>query len=233
MNGINALPAVIGAGCHGQALIINGSDAADTIRVVPQGQSAVKVLINGTDRGTFALSSFQEVVIYGKGGDDDIEIVASITYEAFLFGNSGNDRLKGGNGPNVLVGDEGDDYLIGSQGNDVLIGGRGADRLVGNQGDDILIAGYSDHDTSLIALCAILDEWSRADLVYLARVNHLLSGGGLNSIYLLNESKVHDDGVEDKLTGSSGRDWFFANLDSGVLDQITDLKGDERTDDID
>ncbi len=110
VNGINALPAVIGAGCHGPALIINGSDAADIIRVVPQGQSAVKVLINGTDRGTFALSSFQEVVIYGK---------------------------------------------------------------------------------------------------------------------------VHDDGVEDILTGSSGRDWFFANLDSGVLDRITDLKGDERTNEID
>ena len=226
-------PAAIGPGCHGPALIINGTEAGDTIRVVPQGQTAVKVLINGADRGTFSLASFDEVIIYGKGGDDDIEIVAAITQEADLFGESGNDRLKGGNGPNVLVGGDGDDYLIGSQGNDVLIGGRGADRLVGNAGDDILIAGATDHDTNLRALCAILDEWSRTDLSYSGRVNHLLAGGGFNGSYRLNDSTVHDDGIADKLTGSSDRDWFFANLDFGVLDQITDLKNNEVAQDID
>ena len=114
-----------------------------------------------------------------------------------------------------------------------MIGGRGADRLVGNQGDDILIAGYTDHDTNLRALCAILDEWSRTDLNYAGRVNHLLAGGGLNGTYLLNDSTSHDDGIVDKLTGSSDRDWFFANLDFGVLDQITDLKSNEVAQDID
>jgi hypothetical protein len=38
---------------------------------------------------------------------------------------------------------------------------------------------------------------------------------------------VFDDAAADLLTGSSGIDWFFANLDGGVLDTITDLGDDE------
>jgi hypothetical protein len=32
---------------------------------------------------------------------------------------------------------------------------------------------------------------------------------------------------------SSGQDWFFANLDSGVLDKITDLHASEFAEDLD
>lgn len=135
------------------------------------------MLINGQSHGIFSLSSFDEIIAYGKGGDDDIELAGSISTRAFLFGEADNDRLKGGNGPNVLVGGDGDDNLIGSQEADVLIGGRGADRLVGNQGDDLLIAGFTDHDTNLASLCAILDEWSRADVSYSGQANHLRFGG--------------------------------------------------------
>jgi Ca2+-binding RTX toxin-like protein len=222
----------IGPGCHGPALIIQGSQTADTIRVVAHGRNAVKVLINGQDFGIYALSGFVEIIAYGKDGNDDIELAGRISTPAFLFGEAGNDRLKGGNGANVLVGEAGDDYLIGSQGADVLIGGVGADRLVGNGGDDLLIAGWTDHDTNLAALCAIVDEWSRTDGVYEDRVNNLRFGSGLNGSVLLNSQTVHDDGDFDQLTGSAGRDWFFANLDFGVLDQITDWHSSEQVDEI-
>ena len=53
-----------------------------------------------------------------------------------------------------------------------------------------------------------------------------------------NDNTVHDDGVRDLLTGSSGFDWFFANLslyndDSPVKDKITDLNCWEFAKDID
>ena len=35
------------------------------------------------------------------------------------------------------------------------------------------------------------------------------------------------------LTGSAGQDWFFANLDTGVLDKITDLGAAEFAIDLD
>jgi hypothetical protein len=62
------------------------------------------------------------------------------------------------------------------------------------------------------------------------RRSHLTGvlAGGLNGSVLLNASTVHDDGVQDKLTGSSGLDWFFANLSGGsFLDVITDQSGSE------
>ena len=46
---------------------------------------------------------------------------------------------------------------------------------------------------------------------------------------------VFDDGAKDVMTGSSGVDWFFANLEAdkgGVLDKITDLHDDEFADDL-
>jgi Ca2+-binding RTX toxin-like protein len=50
---------------------------------------------------------------------------------------------------------------------------------------------------------------------------------------------VHDDNAEDTLTGSSGQDWFFANLfldhsdDAARKDKITDLHAAEFALDID
>jgi serine/threonine protein kinase len=43
---------------------------------------------------------------------------------------------------------------------------------------------------------------------------------------------VYDDAAKDVLTGSEGQDWFFANLETGVLDKITDLHADEFQPDL-
>jgi hypothetical protein len=47
------------------------------------------------------------------------------------------------------------------------------------------------------------------------------------------DARVFDDGVLDVLTGAEGRDWFFANLDTGLLDRITDLHSNEFAADLD
>jgi hypothetical protein len=77
------------------------------------------------------------------------------------------------------------------------------------------------------------DEWIRCDRTYTQRVTDLVNGGGLNGSVLLNDQTVHDDGACDRLTGSAGRDWFFANLDCGVRDVVTDDHNNEYTNDID
>ena len=41
-----------------------------------------------------------------------------------------------------------------------------------------------------------------------------------------------DDGAADVLTGGAGLDWFFANLDTGVKDKITDLGAAEFAQDV-
>ncbi len=65
----------------------------------------------------------------------------------------------------------------------------------------------------------------------------------LNAGYFLvaegDNRTVFDDNTHDWLTGSSGTDWFFANLvragggeDESVLDDVTDLRLPEVADDL-
>ncbi len=44
---------------------------------------------------------------------------------------------------------------------------------------------------------------------------------------------VFDDAAADVMTGSSGQDWFWANIDAGVKDRITDLGASEFATDLD
>jgi hypothetical protein len=127
-----------------------------------------------------------------------------------------------------LDGGDGDDRLKGDGGHDVLLGGAGADRIVGNA-DDILIAGATPFDASPAALCAAIDEWTRADKTAEQRVDHLRNGTGYNGSVRLDASSLFSDADADVLTGGSGYDWFV--FDS-VRDRVTDLNDEAYTDDL-
>jgi len=166
-------------------------------------------------------------------------IIAGVTTAfAWTFSAFATPQLIGG-GFNVLLGEAGNDLLIGGSDRDVMIGGAGADRIIGNANDDLLVAGITAFDANDAALAAILAEWTSAR-DYATRVANLQgtgSGPRLNGdFFLLTDgpaATVSDDGATDTLTGSAGRDWFFANLDSGVLDRITDLNATEFAADLD
>jgi hypothetical protein len=92
-----------------------------------------------------------------------------------------------------------------------LIGGEGVDRLAGAGDDDILIAGSTPYEDDPVALRALMAEWTRRDLAYADRVNHLQNGGGRNGQVRLDSGAVADDGKRDQLTSGPGLDWFFAS----------------------
>jgi autotransporter-associated beta strand protein len=219
------------------ALAIDGTADADVIRINPTGQpGAVEVVVNGASRGRFKLG--QRLIVHAGAGNDDVQAASSLGLSVWLYGEAGNDRLKGGGGDDVLSGGSGNDELTGGNGRDLLIGGIGADRLVGNAGDDLLIAGttaYDDHDAALLA---ILAEWT-STRGYHARIANLQGAGNgsdfdnrLNGNFFLKSSgsdaTVFDDGAVDVLTGSSDRDWFFVGDD----DQISGLAGNEFVEDL-
>jgi Ca2+-binding RTX toxin-like protein len=220
------------------ALAIGGTLGNDTIVVSPVGNTGdVQVALNGNSLGTFQPTG--HIIVFGQAGNDDIQIVESISLPAIVRGDAGNDRMKGGGGSDILIGGDNDDLLVGGGGRDVLIGGIGSDRMVGNADDDILIAGSTDFDSNDAALCSILAEWTSARS-YTVRVQNLRDGTGstsrLNGSVFLTDSTVHDDGVVDMLTGSSGQDWFLSNQggDNGAAkDKVTDLHADEFASDLD
>jgi hypothetical protein len=93
------------------------------------------------------------------------------------------------------------------------------------------------------ALNALMAEWTSARS-YADRVANLHGTGSgttfsarLNgNVFLKVDGRgasVSDDGAQDVLTGSAGLDWFFANLGSGVKDEITDLGSPGFADELD
>jgi Ca2+-binding RTX toxin-like protein len=81
--------------------------------------------------------------VYGNGGNDSISGGNAFMSE---FGNAfgGNDSLYGQEGNDIIRGLGGDDVLIGGTGNDLLDGGNNDDTLDGNAGNDQIIGGLGN-----------------------------------------------------------------------------------------
>jgi ELWxxDGT repeat protein/autotransporter-associated beta strand protein len=224
-------------------LVISGTGGNDTIRIRPGADpDTIKVVIDEKVyylkiRGNFALP-IDRMVVYALAGNDNVKVQEDIGISAWLYGGAGKDRLKGGSGNDILLGGDGDDKLESGQGSDLLIGGRGGDKLEGGSGDDLLITGFTAFDANSTALNAILAEWT-SGRDYPTRIANLRgkgSGPRLNADFYLmthgTEATVFDDDADDKLSGDSGRDWFFANL-GHHNDRILDLHYGEFVDDLD
>jgi hypothetical protein len=215
---------ITGAGIVGGKLYVIGTHDDDHVTVNKQGGNSFKVHADFFPEGshrTFAAAGVTEIVIVLCDGDDHATIAGNVTTPALIDGGGGDDHLNGGGGPTVILGGDGNDQLNGGRGRNVLIGGWGADRLVANSDEDLLIAGYTDFDSSYADLASIRDTWTHLTRPFKQRVADLRDAVGPK---LDDRSSVHDDGDADKLTGASGRDWFFANL---TQDSITDLKATE------
>ena len=165
----------LGAGAR--SLCVTGTAAAEHIHLSPgPGTGAVNASLSEVPTGTFAPDG--RIVVFAGNGDDNVQIAGSIALPVWLFGEGGDDRLKGGAGHNVLLGGDGEDLLVGGSGRDFLIGGQGADRIVGNSQDDILIAGITTFDNNEAALSAIMAEWTSLRDYSTRTANISGTGGG-------------------------------------------------------
>ena len=117
------------------ALVIDGTDRADAIRITQSG-STVSVTNNGV---TTRRSGISTITVNGRNGNDRIAADDSVKVSLVLKGGAGNDTLAGGAGDDRLYGGTGSDSLAGGAGDDVLVtlgGGTENDRLTGNAGHD-------------------------------------------------------------------------------------------------
>jgi Ca2+-binding RTX toxin-like protein len=195
------------------ALFLGGSNGNDSI-LVRQGSSAayLDVVINGVDRGQFALTSngatMDRVIIYGNAGDDTITVSPNVTVNAYIEGGAGNDVLTGGGGNNFIDGGAGNDVLNGGTGRNILMGGLGLDTLNGGKNEDVLIGGLYLYSGDLDAAFAALALWTGTDS-YSQRITNL-STGGTDGVYAFSATTVLNDATVDYLYGNQGQDWFWA-----------------------
>ncbi len=243
---------VTGAGVLNGTLYVIGTNHDDHVTINETGNGYFKVHTDFVADKNFLSAGISRIVVQMCDGDDQVTISGGISLPTTIDGGNGNDKLNGGNGPNIILGGPGDDDINGGSARDLLIGGTGADRIVGNSQDDILIAGATANDANYDVLSAIMQEWN-STRSYAQRVYNLSNGtggSGLDSSTFSNRANgnymligddvigqtVFTDNEVDKLTGSSGADWFFANLvadNGGALDTATDKAGTELWTDTD
>jgi hypothetical protein len=130
------------------------------------------------------------------------------------------ENVTGGSGNNILVGDGNNNVLKGGSGRDLLISGGGNSTLQAGSGQTILIGAHLVFDTNLVALDALMAEWSHTYDApnplhdYQIRVGHLEGGGGLNGVSLLNPSTVLPQAGSTTLTSGTQLDFLiFDGLD--------------------
>ncbi len=192
-------------------LYVGGSAGRDNIVVQPEGDGHFRVLLADGSSEVFENSSVRRIVIYALAGDDVVTLDPALLIPAEVYGGTGNDRLFGGGGNDILVGGDGHDRLYGYGGSNILIGGDGQDRLYSAGTGDIQIAGWTAFDATEIALRAISDYWT-LDLEneslswYNSRVQTLsVDSVGDSNAYRLDTSTVFDDGDRDILYGDFAR----------------------------
>lgn len=223
----------------GVLLAVGGTEADD--HIVFNSGGNIQVILNGESYGPFDPTS--RLLAFGQAGNDNIQVAGGIDLSAWLYGGTGDDRIKGGTGHDVILGGPGNDLLLGGSGRDILIGGYGADKIVGNADDDILISGGIRFDDMDVALHSIMAEWTsdRDCQIQVENISGITNGSDrLNGDYFLMmeqvgefEPTVFDDGELDVLTGAAGLDWFFYNPDAEEdNDRATDLKDEVFAEDL-
>ena len=204
--------------------VVVGTPAGEHLKFV-EGANTGEIDVSVTGLQTATITGATKLVAYGGDGDDMMQVGGSVSLPVWLYGEGGNDKLRGGGGNDLLDGGLGDDLLVGKSGRDLLIGGSGADRIVGNSDDDILIAGIAQFNAANTD--AVMDHWIADDD---AAVRQTL----INDYLAENNLDVADDDERDILTGSAGTDWFFANLEGdGTHDNVTDLDDELLASDLD
>ena len=185
-------------------LIVNGSNAAETLVVYHSHQDAMvqaRVYAGNQLTSSFSVATadVRAISIRGFGGND--HAVNQTSFSDFLRGGTGDDRLTGGHGESIIFGQAGDDTLRGREGRGIVSGGTGNDVLVGGLQDDRL-SGEGGNDL-LLGLTG----------------NDFLLGGNHND-------RAFGGAGDDRIAGQAGRDLLRGE------DQNDELRGGLGEDDL-
>jgi Ca2+-binding RTX toxin-like protein len=199
----------------------------------------------GSDRIRATSDFYEEVRIFGYGGND--ELVGAVFGNNLIYGSLGADTVRGGSYQNVLYGGAGndlvdgsiweaDDTLYGGSGRDTLLGsddgtnfldgGAGADRMEGGNGQDTFVVDRAD-DRVIETYVPYYDN----DPDPIDEVQSFVSwtlGANLESLVLLGKGRVNGTGNADEnhltgnnaanqLLGLSGRDFIYGGGGNDVI----------------
>lgn len=142
------------------------------------------------------------LTVFAGTGNDSVDGFNGSNADDFLFGEAGNDTIRGLEGDDSLGGGTGADSLLGGGGADTIGGGTGADTILGEGGADV-IDGGADNDSILGgAANDSIDGGIGDDFINAGAANDTVTGGaGADSILSGTGSDSIEGGVGDDLIG--------------------------------
>jgi len=160
---VSSLPAngaevAVGAGVTvvGSNLYLVGGSGADAMQVVPAGASAtgstgvtLSGVLNGVAVAKTYLQSFTNVLYYGFGGNDTLQMANSLTIATAANEGDGNDYIQLGSGNNSIFVGNGNDYVQAGTGNNVIVTGNGNDFIQAGNGNNLIVAGLGRHNVAV------------------------------------------------------------------------------------
>jgi len=121
-------------------LTVQGTDAADNIRIVERGTQLTVRDSSGTNVFDLNATAIDEVDVAAGAGNDKIRLTG-LDIPANVDAGAGNDQVFAGAEDDTLQGGDGNDHLRGGAGDDTIDGGKGNDTILGGDGDDTLSGG--------------------------------------------------------------------------------------------
>jgi Ca2+-binding RTX toxin-like protein len=124
----------------------------------------VEIAVGGRGPDTLiGNAEFLNALAGGGGGDTLLGLGGEIDV---LFGEKGDDEIRGGAGEDLVNGGRGDDRVRGGVGRDDVEGGPGRDALAGGPSDDILVARDGEPDVVVGGPGRDLASVDREDAVF-------------------------------------------------------------------
>jgi Ca2+-binding RTX toxin-like protein len=187
-----------------------------TLRLKPGNKSRLQVDVggNGSAEFTFRRSAFNRIVVRGAAGADALSIneshgVFTGSEATSLFGDTGNDLLRGGSAAERLFGGIGNDTIEGKRGKDLIEGGAGSDVVVftgSNAAEKFQFSANGKRLRFVAARTMNIAGVERFDLRALGGADNVvvndLSGAGLGQL----NADLANDGAADvvDIKGSAG-----------------------------
>ena len=204
---------VLDGGIGDDLLVLAGGSSTDKLVLRGLSENSAQNFVSGTSLDNVSIQNFSQF--------DLSEFLGQIIFR----GGSGDERVIGGAGNNVLQGRDGNDVLSSTAGDNILVGGEGNDTLIGGVGNDILRGGAGDDRLEAIAGNNILRGGVGNDSLLGGSGNDRLVGGqGNNSVQggSGNDTLISSSG-QNLLTGGMGSDTFIFLTVSGQENIITDF----------